>query len=155
MNRKVSRKVRSGVYASLASLVLMFSCHTAMAQWAWKDDAGHTVFSDQPPPSGIAKTRILKSPGASFTPAPGPDTSTAASSSGDADAKPKSLAEQNLEFNKRIKDNQEAAKKAADLQATADAKKNQLREQPDCIGEPAKRRPDSDHRRAGQSGVSR
>jgi hypothetical protein len=121
MNWKVNQKVASGICASLAGVILVFTCHSAMAQWAWKDDQGHTVFSDQPPPSGIPKGRILKSPGASFTPTPAGDANPLPAAT-DGDAKPKSLAEQNLEFNKRIKDNQEAAKKAADAQAAAQAK---------------------------------
>jgi hypothetical protein len=124
MNRKVNRKVAAGLCATLVCAVLALSCNTAMAQWAWKDDQGHTVFSDQPPPAGMPKTRILKSPGGSFSPTPAAaGDAPAAASSADGDSKPKSLAEQNLEFNKRLKDNQDAAKKAAEAQAQADQKK--------------------------------
>ena len=117
----MNRTVLIGAAGLLCALV----CQGASAQWAWKDDGGHTVFSDQPPPSGIPRAHIIRSPSGA-SPAP---TATAAdtppASSGDAagpgDTKPKTLADQNLEFNKRLKDNAEAAKKAQDAQTAKDA----------------------------------
>jgi len=34
----------------------------ASAQWQWLDQAGHKVFSDQPPPPDVPANRILKQP---------------------------------------------------------------------------------------------
>jgi hypothetical protein len=115
----MNRTVLIGAAGLLCALV----CQGAAAQWAWKDDAGHTVFSDQPPPPNIPRAHIIRSPSGG-SPAPAA-ADTPAASSGDAaaagDSKPKSLAEQNMEFNKRLKDNAEAAKKAQDAQAAKDA----------------------------------
>ena len=117
----MNRKVLIGA----AGLLCALAFQGAAAQWAWKDDGGHTVFSDQPPPSGIPRARIIRSPSGA-TPVSTPAAAdTPPASSGDGagpnDTKPKSLAEQNMEFNKRLKDNAEAAKKAQDAQTTKDA----------------------------------
>jgi len=87
----------------------------AWAQWMWKDDQGHTVISDQPPPTSVPQARILRTP----TNRPvGP-------SAGDSDAeKTKSLADQDLEFKKRQKELADAYKKQQD-----DAAKDQANQQ--------------------------
>lgn len=35
----------------------------AFAQWEWVDPSGRKVFSDQPPPAGIAPEKVLRQPG--------------------------------------------------------------------------------------------
>jgi transcription elongation factor len=113
------------VLIGAAGLLCVLACQGAAAQWAWKDDAGHTVFSDQPPPSNIPRAHIIRSPSGA-TPVVAPAAAdTPPASSGDAtpagDSKPKSLAEQDLEFKKRLKDNADAAKKAQEAQAAKEA----------------------------------
>jgi hypothetical protein len=110
MNRIVSRTV--------LALALGAVCQAAFAQWVWKDDAGHTVYSDQPPPPGISKAKILKSPGSS-APEPMSPAPAAADSSGDGTSAshPKTLAEQDLDYKKRQKEAAEAAKKKTEEDA--------------------------------------
>jgi hypothetical protein len=40
----------------------LLSC-SAMAQWAWTDEEGRTVFSDRAPPISVPEKRIFKRPG--------------------------------------------------------------------------------------------
>ncbi len=115
----MNRTLLMGIAGALCALAVQ----GASAQWAWKDDAGHTVFSDQPPPNNIPASHIVKSPtgssaSSSMTAAPAP----AADPNAPDASKPKSLADQDLEFKKRLKDNADAAKKAQEAQAAADAK---------------------------------
>jgi hypothetical protein len=114
MNRIVSRTV--------LALALGAVSQAAISQWVWKDDAGHTVYSDQPPPPGISKAKIMKSPGGSG-PEPISSAPVAADSSaeGTSASHPKSLAEQDLDYKKRQKEASEAAKKKTDEDAKAAA----------------------------------
>ncbi len=88
----------------------------AIAQYVWLDDKGHKQFSDQPPPITVPKSKILRSPDKT--------TSTSDSTPAGHDAvpgeikKPKTIAEQELMFNKQRAEREEKNKKAAD-----DAKK--------------------------------
>lgn len=90
----------------------------AYAQWVWKDDGGRIVASDQPPPTSVPLSRILKSPkqrAVDVTPTqPAKDGESRAAAKTDAskaDA-PKSVADRDLEFKQRQKDSAEAARKA-------------------------------------------
>jgi hypothetical protein len=113
MNRTISR--------TALALALGLACQLAFAQWVWKDDAGHTVYSDQPPPPGIAKAHIMKSPGSgnSDVAAPAPAPAAESSADGTSAAHPKTLAEQDLEYKKRQKESADAAKKKSEEDAKA------------------------------------
>jgi hypothetical protein len=97
----------------------------ALAQWAWRDSSGRTVYSDQPPPPTVAKEQILRQPAGNVLSTGG---SPAPASSGTAPAAtgPKTLAEREQEFRKRQQERAEAEKKQADEQAMA------ARRQQDC-----------------------
>lgn len=97
-------------FAVVMGLALLGLTAPAHAQWMWKDDAGHTMISDQPPPANVPESRILRSPngrGMSATPAaPAPLTDDA--------TKQKSTADQDLEYKKHQKELADAAKKQQD-----------------------------------------
>ncbi len=94
----------------------------AYAQWLWKDDAGRVVASDQPPPTNVPLSRILKSPRprvVDVTPTPAAkdgEVKDAARAETKVDA-PKTIADRDLEYKQRQKESAEAAKKA-DEEAT-------------------------------------
>jgi hypothetical protein len=96
-----------------ATSLVVFSC-PAFAQWIWKDETGHTIASDQPPPPNTPASRILKQPRARTA-------TTAAAPAPDANAAPaqKSLAERELESKQKAKEAAEAQKKADDDAARA------------------------------------
>ena len=103
----------------LGTLIAAASLFTsaAHAQWVWKDDAGHVVASDQPPPLNVPLSRILKSPKprvVDVTPAPAAkegESKDAVKGVPKVDA-PKTLADRDLEFKQRQKESADAAKKA-------------------------------------------
>jgi hypothetical protein len=116
---------------AVAAFVGVASC-PAVAQWAWKDDNGRTVYSDRPPPASVNTDRIVRQPpnrqtvlppSASGTDsAPRPATDTRATASATAPAAPKSVAEQEMEFRKRQQERADAEKKAQDEQVKLAAK---------------------------------
>jgi hypothetical protein len=89
----------------------------ALAQWAWKDASGRTVFSDQPPPASVKKEQIVRQPANSVLSAPPAPAAGAAKAT--APTAPKTLAEREQEYRKRQLDRAEAEKKQADEQALA------------------------------------
>ncbi len=117
------------LHKAIVAALLLAGTLPALAQWAWRDDAGRLVFSDQPPPAGIKPSQIVRQPaGAPIQPSAPvylgdqpaaplakPDLKVetkkapAASSSG-----PKTLAERDMEFRKRQLERAEAEKKAND-----------------------------------------
>jgi hypothetical protein len=129
-------------------LVLLYgSLSMASAQWAWRDENGRPVYSDQPPPANIKAADILQQPqpapqnpsdaldgmpGQAPASAPGgasagrpADAEPGGTTAGRrADTAPKSptMAEREREFQKRMKERAEAEKKVADAQARADQK---------------------------------
>lgn len=89
------------------------------AQWMWKDEGGHVIASDMPPPPGTPSSRIMKSPRAGPPPrqvADAPATDQAKPDAAKAEA-PKSLADRDLDYKQREKERAEAAKKS-DEEAT-------------------------------------
>lgn len=98
----------------------------ALAQWAWKDSAGRTVFSDQPPPASVKKEQILRQPagGVISIPSPAAPSAAAAPDGGAKPAAPKTLAEREQEFRKRQQERIEAEKKEAADQALAARRKD-------------------------------
>jgi hypothetical protein len=92
----------------------------ALAQWAWKDEAGRTVFSDQPPPASVKKEQIFRQPAANVIAAPtAPGAAAAASGASRAAAGPRTIAEQEQESRKRQQERADAEKKQAEQQANA------------------------------------
>lgn len=67
------------LFRSLFIAVMGLSCLAAQAQWQWVDNAGHKVFSDQPPPSDIPIKNILKQPGKPTSLASAPSAPASAS----------------------------------------------------------------------------
>ena len=84
----------------------------AQAQWAWRDANGTVVFSDQPPPASVKSNQIVRQPRAAAAAVPADDAPAAKPSEAARPAAPKSLAERELDFQKRQKENAEAAAKA-------------------------------------------
>lgn len=106
----------------------------AAAQWAWKDDSGHVVFSDVPPPPGVKATDIIRRPAPAQPAEPAPDEPDRPASAGTAPAaaapaappaapaaapKPATVADQEQAFRKRQKERADAEKKQADEAARA------------------------------------
>lgn len=114
--------------ASLAAVTIvvasLLASAPAAAQWVWKDEAGHVVASDQPPPFNTPASRIIKQPRASTAAASSlPAASTVpAKSEG-----PKSLADRDLDAKQQEKANAEAARKAADDATRAQALQDNCR----------------------------
>lgn len=51
------------IHVAIATgLVLALSCHSAIAQWKWRDAGGHVTASDLPPPSSVPEHNILSRP---------------------------------------------------------------------------------------------
>ena len=93
----------------LAALLLAFAL-PASAQWAWKDQNGRLVYSDQAPPPSVKPTQIVRQPGGS---APGSVAAAPAASDAKSDARgQKTVAEQEAEFRKRQKERADAESKA-------------------------------------------
>jgi hypothetical protein len=118
----------------------------ANAQWAWRENSGSTTFSDTPPPADVRQGEILRQPSApmqttagrhadvaqSTPPAP-PTLNIAparvgqenAGAPADRDSRnkpssgPKTLAEQDADFRKRLAERQKAEQKQADDEAQA------------------------------------
>ena len=117
--------MKSAPLCALATLIVAASlaAFPAYAQWMWKDDAGRLVVSDQPPPTNVPLSRILKSPrqrAVDLRPTqPGKesepkDAAKADALRGDASkAEPsKTVADRDLESKQRQKEEAEATKKA-------------------------------------------
>jgi hypothetical protein len=116
-------------------LVLFSATSIASAQWAWRDEHGRTVFSDQPPPATTRSSDVLRQP--EMAPANPSADSTGAEAQAPASpvssapparaAAPEAphqptMAEREVEFRKRMKDRADADKKVADAQAEAGRK---------------------------------
>jgi type IV secretory pathway VirB10-like protein len=116
-------------------LVLFGATSIASAQWAWRDEHGRTVFSDQPPPATTRSSDVLRQP--EMAPANPSADSTGAEAQAPASpvssapparaAAPEAphqptMAEREVEFRKRMKDRADADKKVADAQAEAGRK---------------------------------
>ena len=94
----------------LALPLLMLAASPAVAQWMWKDDQGKVIASDQPPPTSVPPSRIIKEPRARPAGAPAPAVDKDAAK---PDA-PKSLADRELDARQHQKEAADAAKKADD-----------------------------------------
>lgn len=48
--------------AVITGIVLALSCHSAVAQWKWRDSSGRVTASDLPPPATVPERDILTRP---------------------------------------------------------------------------------------------
>jgi hypothetical protein len=106
----------------LLAAALMLVAGLAQAQYVWIDEKGIKQFSDRSPPSSIPDKNILKAPGRQAVAIalddmeaqePAPTTETAKKA-------PPTVAERNVDFNKRAGEQAEAERKlAAEAKAKA------------------------------------
>lgn len=97
----------------LAGAALLAVANLACAQFVWVDAKGVKQYSDMPPPASVPLNKILKQPGRMGALAaadesaskPAEETATA----------PKTTAERELDYRKRMKDKADADAKAAAL----------------------------------------
>jgi hypothetical protein len=122
----LTRRLAAGVALSVAVAL------PATAQWAWRDDTGRTVFSDQPPPASIKKEQILRQPAGNVISSPAlpsapsaPGSAPAAPAAKPAAAGPRTVSEQEMEFRKRQQERADAEKKQAEEQALNARKKQE------------------------------
>jgi hypothetical protein len=107
-------------YIAALALVVAGYALPACAQWAWRDETGRTVYSDRPPPPTIKADQILRQPS---TQTFGTVNANPPGQDGKGDGKdaakslPKTLAEREMEFRKRMQENAEAEKKQSEEQA--------------------------------------
>jgi type IV secretory pathway VirB10-like protein len=111
------------------ALVAVGLAAPAVAQWAWKDDNGRTVYSDRPPPPSVKADRIVRQPAntqqvlpSSTASAPAESAARPADTRPAPAAAPRSVAEQEMEFRKRQQERADAEKKAQEEQTKAAAK---------------------------------
>lgn len=111
--------------AAVTLLAALCAPGAALAQYVWVDEKGVKQFSDMPPPASVPANRILKQLSAPLRAAS--DESSAATDASNAGAAklPKSIAEQNAEYNKRRAEQAEKEKKATEeAKLAADKAKN-------------------------------
>ena len=115
------------------ALVLGFACVlplAASAQWQWVDNAGKTVFSDQPPPLDVPEKNILRrptraagAPRVSTSPSPAADADAAATTAKPAANGPKPTGvDKELEEKARKAAEAERARKAVEAERVARAR---------------------------------
>jgi len=117
---RLNRLARLGVALLAGAAVAL----PALAQWAWRDSSGRTVYSDQPPPPTVKQDQILRKPAGNVlstatppSPAPAQPGATGAPGAPPAATGPKTIAEREQEFRKRQQERAEAEKKQAEEQA--------------------------------------
>jgi type IV secretory pathway VirB10-like protein len=103
----------------LAAGTLLACATVAQAQYIWINEKGVKEYSDRSPPPSIPLKNILKAPNGQPT---GADVAPASPAELPKPAPAPSLAERNADYNKRLKDQAELAKKA---QVEADQKAEQ------------------------------
>lgn len=134
----MNRRCQSPRSAALAvALMTVLFASGASAQWAWKDDTGRMVYSNQPPPASVKGTQIVRQPGGAPTarssgPVYGePERPAAPATSGDTPASsatptastgPKTYAERDADFRKRQQERADAERKAQEDQQRATQK---------------------------------
>src|ERR1700732_524450 len=74
-------KLRIVLKAGRAGLLILCGASTiASAQWAWRDENGRPVYSDQPPPSSGQPKQILRRPDRPIAASASPEPATQSSS---------------------------------------------------------------------------
>lgn len=115
------RKPASTILSRGALLTLLFVSAAAHSQFAWLDEKGQRVYSDQPPPPSVPDAKVLHAPrGASRTPG---DADAAPAAAGATAKTPPTLAERELDYRKRREESEKAAAKAAAEKTSADNKR--------------------------------
>lgn len=111
----------------LAVAILLAGCTSfALAQYIWLNEKGVKQYSDLPPPASVPDSKILKSPDRS-PPANVVEKSAEPAETNEETAKkaPLTIAEKNIDFQKRRMEQAEKDKERAALEKTAaDKKKN-------------------------------
>lgn len=106
--------------ASAIAMTTIALSGTAFAQYVWLDERGIKQFSDMPPPASVPANRVLKQPRGGTIPATSPAEIGAAAT---PSTKPElTIAEKNAEFRKRMTEQAEKEKKAADETRVASEK---------------------------------
>lgn len=111
-----------------ASAAALACSMPASAQWAWRDEAGKMVYSDQPPPKSVPAKNIVRQPPAAAAGRARAAGGTAAAAADDAKAQPSaatpaaaapapSVAAREIESRQRQQQLAEAEKKAASEEA--------------------------------------
>lgn len=100
---------------------LLLASTLAHAQFAWIDEKGIRHYSDQPPPTNIPDSKILKTPRGMAQPAAAPDGAAPAAPTLPAKMSP-TLAEREADYVKRKAQAADSASKAAAEKQVADAK---------------------------------
>jgi len=132
---------RKFIKTSLCLALLHLTIGAASAQFVWLDAKGTKQYSDQPPPSSIPKSRIMKEPALELRNSTGDTTATTTGpvvvAGADAAAKPAAVgaaeavgtpkapmttAEKNTEFTKRQAEQAEKDRKTAEDAKEAAAK---------------------------------
>ena len=104
----------------LATVAMTCVASLAQAQYVWIDAKGIKQFSDRSPPSSIPDKNILKAPGRPLVSVAPGDLSElappapAAPAAENANKAAPSVADRNVEFNKRVSEKAAAGKKAAE-----------------------------------------
>lgn len=112
----------------LATVALTCVTGLAQAQYVWIDAKGIKQYSDRSPPSSIPDKNILKSPGrpmVAIAPGDAVEEEPVAAAASNVQKAPPTIADRNVEFNKRLSDKAAADKKAAGEAQTKAAKAEQ------------------------------
>lgn len=118
--------MRSTGFARLTlALILSLGASTAFAQYIWLDNKGVKQYSDRPPPTSVPTSKILKTPGTPLRTASEASTDEAEKDVDLTKKAPPTLADKNVDFQKRriaqAEKDKEAEQKA---KQAADQKKN-------------------------------
>lgn len=111
--------------ALLAALLGLTLAGPASAQWKWRDKAGHTQYSDLPPPPGTPEANILQRPRGANATAPRAPAATAAPAPAAASAAPLAAArasDPELEARRKKAEQEVADKKKAEEDRIAAAR---------------------------------
>ncbi|HEY0488404.1 MAG TPA: DUF4124 domain-containing protein [Telluria sp.] len=116
--------LRSPSLRMLSAAALMLAAGIAQAQYVWIDAKGIKQFSDRSPPASVPEKNILKAPGRQQTAilAAGQEQPAPSAALDAAKKAPPTVAERNVDFNKRASEKAEQDKKVA-AQAQAKAAK--------------------------------
>lgn len=108
--------------ASAIVSIMLGMAGAAAAQYVWLDEQGIKQFSDMPPPASVPANRILKQP----KDAQAPTSAPADHAANVAPGKPEmTVAEKNADYRKRMAEQAEKEKKAADEARVAAEKTKQ------------------------------
>src|SRR5882724_4383826 len=114
-------RVRLGALALGTALALTLG-NSAWAQWKWKDQSGHTQYSDLPPPATVSEQDILQRPAGQMRRAPAPFPGATAASGPSAVASGPKAIDPELEAKKHKADQEETAKRQAEADKQAAAR---------------------------------